>query len=298
MASGRARARNRSMKSVSGLEQLHRAFDAVLVDAWGVLHDGAKLYPAARRCLLELAKNGIPVVVVSNAARRVPPLRRELEDIGLDAGLYLDVISSGELTWRALSAGIIPAPVGGTGFYLGPPRSRPICDGLDYCWTDNPVEADFVLNTGAPSGNPDTTGSLKPLIEEMLELRLPMICANPDRVAVRSGVLGISAGAIARHYRELGGQVTYYGKPDAEIFTCALSLLPGIDKSRTLMVGDAFETDIAGANRAGLASLLIAGGIHAVDLNPLNETSVARLASRFDAVPDYFCDLFGWRGRA
>ncbi len=286
------------MIAVSGLEQLHRAFDAVLVDAWGVLHDGARLYPEAGRCLRELNENGVPVVVVSNASRRVEPLRREFEDIGLDAGLYLDVISSGELTWRALNAGAAPVPAGGTGYYLGPPRSQPICDGLDYCWTDTPGEADFVLNTGMPPGNPDASGSMKPLLEKMLKSRLPMICANPDQVAVRSGVLGSSAGAIARRYRELGGQVTFFGKPDTEIFTCALSLLPGVDKSRTLMVGDAFETDIAGANRAGLTSLLIAGGIHAADLNPLNATSVAMLASRFDAVPDYFCDLFGWRGRA
>ena len=58
--------------------------------------------------------------------------------------------------------------------------------------------------------------------------------------------LCISAGTIARLYQSLGGEtVIYYGKPGAEIFEMAVG--KSVDKSGVLMVGDGFETDIAGA---------------------------------------------------
>ncbi len=61
-----------------------------------------------------------------------------------------------------------------------------------------------------------------------------------------------------------------------------------------LLIGDGFETDIAGAARAGLDSLLIAGGIHRDALTPASEAAVAALAARFGAAPNFFCDALRW----
>ncbi len=122
-----------------------------------------------------------------------------------------------------------------------------------------------------------------------------MICANPDQVAIRSGEMGISAGAIARHFQSLGGEtVIYYGKPYPEIFNVAVDTLKGVDKSRVLMVGDAFETDIRGAVNYGIDSLLVAGGIHDAELQPLCEKTVARCATVYGARPNYFCRYFSY----
>jgi len=184
---------------------------------------------------------------------------------------------------------------GNSGYYFGPERSQTLCDGLPVNWVDSMKRADFVLNTGAPVGNPPDATGLTPILEKMLELQLPMHCANPDQFAIRGGEMGISAGAIARHYQSMGAnRVIYYGKPQPDLFEKALGTLRGIDKSRLIMVGDAFETDIVGAANFGIDSLLITGGIHQAELTPLSTRAVETLAHRYAAKPTYFCQSFCW----
>ena len=95
-----------------------------------------------------------------------------------------------------------------------------------------------------------------------------MICANPDfQVTLPSGSVGYMPGVIASAYEELGGTVSYFGKPHPPAYAEALKLLgPEVLRSRVLMVGDSLLHDIAGANAAGIDSLLVAGGIHADEL--------------------------------
>jgi HAD superfamily hydrolase (TIGR01459 family) len=283
------------IKHIPGLEAIHDGYEVFLVDAWGVLHDGANCYPGVQHCLEQLVGQGKQVVVLSNAARRQDAISQELERRGITRNMYRKVVSSGELTWLALQGGHSAVQIGETGYYLGPERSKSILDGLNFRWLESVEGAGFVLNTGAPAGNPQNSNSLIPLLEKMVSMKLPMICANPDQVAVRSGKLGISAGAIARHYQSLGGEtVIYYGKPHAEIFEMAAGAGKDIDKSSVLMVGDAFETDIAGAVNYGIDSLLITGGIHDVELQPLCAETVARYADIYGARPNYFCRYFSY----
>ena len=74
------------------------------------------------------------------------------------------------------------------------------------------------------------------------------------------------AGALARAYEEIGGAVTYYGKPYKAIYDVALKTA-GHPKS-ALAVGDALVTDLKGAKDAGLAALFIADGLHGEEIEP------------------------------
>jgi HAD superfamily hydrolase (TIGR01459 family) len=283
------------IKHISGLESIYDDYEIFLVDAWGVLHDGENCYPGAKHCLKQLMGRDKQVIVVSNAARRQGVFCQELERVGITKNMYHSVVCSGELTWQALQGSHAVGQFGDTGYFLGPERSRSILDDLDFRWVENLEEACFVLNTGAPSGNPGNTDTLAPILEQMASLQLPMICANPDQVAVRSGKLGISAGAIARHYQSLGGDpIIYFGKPHNGIYEMAVGVSKDIDRSKVLMVGDAFETDIAGAVNYGIDSLLITGGIHDDELRPLNAKTVARSAGIYGASPNYYCRYFSY----
>jgi HAD superfamily hydrolase (TIGR01459 family) len=283
------------MNPIAGLEMIHRNYDAFLVDAWGVLHDGVQCYSGVMDCLQHLIRLPKPVIVLSNAARREHAIGVELARLGISTDMYHSVVSSGELCWQTLNSESLTMELGELAYYFGPERSRSLCEGLSFQWVDTPGQADFVLNTGAPFGNPADAAILIPQLEPMLEKDLPMICANPDQVAVRGGELGISAGAIAKLYQSLGGRhVIYYGKPQFELFQLAADRLKNADKSRLLMVGDAFETDIAGAVNYGIDSLLITGGIHADKLASGDIESVNRTAQEYAVKPTYFCQNFCW----
>ena len=283
------------IKHIPGLEAIHDGYEVFLVDAWGVLHDGANCYPGVKHCLEQLAGQGKQVVVLSNAARRQDAITQELTRLGIGSEMYHSVVSSGELSWQALNADSKAIGLGKLAFYLGPERSRSLCEGLNFQWVNSAGEANWVLNTGAPLGNPPDASGLIPLLQSMARHRLPMVCANPDQVAVRGGELEISAGAIAKLYESLGGKrIIYYGKPQAAFFELAANQLKGIDKSRLLMVGDAFATDIAGAVNYGIDSLLITSGIHAQELAPAGIETVKRAAQVYATEPNYICPDFCW----
>ena len=69
---------------------------------------------------------------------------------------------------------------------------------------------------------------------------------------------------MAYAYIEMGGKVSFYGKPYLPIFTALQSALG--NPHRVLMVGDSMEHDIGGANTAGWDSLFVCGGIHKLEL--------------------------------
>ena len=77
-----------------------------------------------------------------------------------------------------------------------------------------------------------------------------------------------------------GGEVVYAGKPYLPIYERTFAAIDKIAaspvaKERILAIGDGLDTDLLGAHRAGLASLLIAsavhlpGGLHAEALDKL-----------------------------
>ncbi len=283
------------MRQLSGVAEIAADYDAFLVDAWGVLHDGGEVFAPVVACLEGLAAAGKPVVVVSNAGRRETAMQAELAASGIAEHLYRAAVTSGELTWQALARGAAANGLGETGYYLGPERSRVFCDGLPYRWGDA-AAADFIVNTGVPEGEPESAEPLRPMLEPLAARRLPMVCVNPDKIAIRHGRASISAGAIAVLYREIAGvDVVQFGKPEAGIFAAALARLDATESGRVLMIGDSFETDIAGAARAGLDSLLITDGIHrdAFDDAPA-AAAVGAFAARHGVAPTFHCDALRW----
>ena len=280
------------MNAVDGLADLADSYDALLVDVWGVLHEGSGIYPAARECLAQLGAADKPVILVSNAARRLDGLRAELRAAGLADDCYTDLVASGELTWRALAAGEIEFARNAKGYLFGPERSRGLCAGLSVDWCEDLERAGFVLTTGSPEGNPAAADAWDSWLERMAHRQLPMICANPDQVAVRQGELGISAGAIARRYRDVYDlPVRFFGKPDPAVFAHARSLLPTDRTQRSLVIGDGLITDIAGANAAGLDSLWISGGIHG---DECADADAAAVAAEYGPEPTWVCPELRW----
>ena len=53
------------MREISGLRDIARDFDAMLIDQFGVIHDGQKLYQGAAEVLAELHRLGVPVIVMT-----------------------------------------------------------------------------------------------------------------------------------------------------------------------------------------------------------------------------------------
>jgi HAD superfamily hydrolase (TIGR01459 family) len=265
---------------IRGLSEIAARYDGFVLDIWGVVHQGGAAYPEVVDCLAKLQDLGRPVVFLSNAPRRAARVERLLESKGVPPALHRGVISSGEVARMSLEARREPAlaALGPRFFLLGSDGDDDLLEGLPYHRVDDPANADFVLAIGLDDQRP-TVADHEATLQTAAHQGLPMLCVNPDLVVVRLGVRELCAGALAERYMALGGAVHYFGKPYAAAYPPALAKLGLAPRHRVLAVGDGLETDIKGARAAGLATLLVTGGIlaDALGIDPLILPSASAL---------------------
>lgn len=246
-----------------GISAFIDQYDAVVIDLWGVIHDGVTLYPGVADCLQRLVDRNIPYAMLSNAPRRAAAIARSMDHMGLPPSLYPHIMSSGEATWRGLKDRREAwfDGVGDRCLHIGPERDANLFDETSLVPVDNVADADFILNTG-PWEDGETVADYEDRLVAGATAGLKMICANPDLEVIRGGRRIICAGALAQRYEELGGDVLYYGKPYRPIYDSCLHLIGDPDPARVLAIGDSLRTDIAGAAGMGMDSILVLGGIH------------------------------------
>jgi HAD superfamily hydrolase (TIGR01459 family) len=249
---------------ISGLREIAADYDGLVLDLWGVLHDGSAPFPGVVATLGELKKAGKRLAVLSNAPRRAALVAARMAEIGLACEIYDHIHSSGEETWQHLLRRDDPfyAALGRRCYHMGPARDDNMLEGAGLTPVAALEEAEFILNTG-PSEWDETVAQYEPALRQALARGLPMVCANPDLVVIHHGRRSICAGAVAERYAALGGRVRWHGKPHASVYATSLAALGIADRRRVLAVGDSLRTDIAGANAAGIDSVLVTGGIHA-----------------------------------
>lgn len=307
---------------ISGLSSIVDRYDAFLLDQFGVMHDGKNALPGAVECFSELAKRKKKLIVLSNTSRRRDHAVSKLPKIGFDAERLSGFVCSGELAWQHMAER---------------------CRGqrcLWISWSDDfmawqadyldgtgvglasAADADFVLVHGShrlrdgeqaasstglgPGEDGERSAALEAALATCLERGLPMLCANPDLyVTFPDGSRGYMPGLIAERYEELGGEVTYFGKPHRPAFDAALAMLAAeaqVEPARVLHVGDSLAHDVRGASAAGIDSLFVAGGIHAAELGiaegdahaTIGEDALDRLFAAYDVRPTYSSSGFRW----
>ncbi|MBF0560939.1 MAG: TIGR01459 family HAD-type hydrolase [Alphaproteobacteria bacterium] len=250
-----------------GLAPLAARYDAFIIDMWGVIHDGATAYPSAVATLKALREAGKATLLLSNAPRRANSLVETMTSLGIPRHLYGEVLSSGEAVNDEIRTRRDPfyAALGQRCYHIGPEHDSSVFEDLSLTLVSDPAQAEFVVNTG-PWGPDDTVADFEPVLVACAARHLPMVCANPDHEVIREGRRAICAGALAARYQELGGVVSYRGKPDPAIYELCLERLGVTDRRRVLAIGDGMETDIAGGAAAGIDTVLVAGGLHADEL--------------------------------
>ncbi len=283
-----------------GLGGIEADFDGFLVDQWGVLHDGATAYPGARECLARLAALGKRVVVLSNSGRRAAPNAALLTKIGFSPADYTAMVSSGEVVWQAFRDRTDPyfAELGRRCLLFSRHDDRSVVEGLDLELVATAGEADFILVSGSEAPE-KTVADYEPFLEDGVRRGLPLVCANADLVRVSPEGLLLGPGSIARRYEELGGRVRWIGKPNPEIYVAALAALGDLPPGRVATVGDSLEHDIGGGRRAGLATVLVAGGIHHESFAGVTDPdgcarALRSLGAAPETWPDWVVPSFRW----
>lgn len=249
-------------------DELVERYDLFLFDAYGVLVHGSGIMPGAREAIGRLDAAGKPYFVVTNDASKLPATSAARY---ARLGLHLDPA-------RIVTSGMLLEPYfadhglrGARCAVLGP------ADGIAYVELAGghvvPATADFdVLAVCDESGFPflaTADAALTSLIRMIDAGRTPrLVLPNPDILYPEgTDAFGFAAGsvalmfeaALARRYpdREDLGFVPL-GKPQPHLYRHALALG---GEANAVMIGDQLETDIAGANAAGIDSALLTVGV-------------------------------------
>jgi len=262
---------------ISGLSELSSGYDAVLSDVWGVIHNGVSAFPEAVDALVSYRKAGGRVVLITNAPRPSPPIVAMLDRLGVPRDAYDAIVSSGDAT-RAM----ISKYRGKAIHHVGPPtEDDALYEGFDLRRT-GAEEAEVVVVTDLDTDD-DTPEMYRERAKLWLQRRLPMICANPDRVVEHGDKIIYCGGALGDLYAAMGGMVLMAGKPYQPIYEEAYRLSEeaagqSLDKSRVLAIGDSVRTDATGAAQFGIDILFITGSIHAAELDAFGKPDPQAIA--------------------
>jgi len=246
-------------------------YDVFLLDGHGVLVSSTGALPGSAHFLRRIKEMGKQRLLLSNDASRSPvALIDRYRAIGLEldlkhvltSGLLLREYFTGEglrgkrcivlgtedsLTYVTEAGGIIVAPSDESADVVVLADQ----DGYPFLDTLNDVVTVLLWRIECGSGT-------------------RLILANPDLLYPRdSAAFGVAAGAVAAMIeatlvlRDPSGAHRFVpiGKPYAPMFEAAIRRVPGQDRRRIVMIGDQLETDIVGAVRFGIDSVLVLTGI-------------------------------------
>jgi HAD superfamily hydrolase (TIGR01459 family) len=273
-----------SLRFVEQLRGLVDGVEVILSDIWGVVHNGLESFPEACEALHTYRQRGGTVILITNAPRPADSVQRQLRKLGVADETYDAIVSSGDLTRN-----FVADHPGKKMFWIGPDRDSSLHRGLDAVTA--PLEqADYIVCTGLFDDETESAEDYRAMMLQAREHKLPLICANPDIVVERGDRLIYCAGAIAELYRELGGEVIFYGKPHRPIYERAMALAAErrgqpTSLDRVLAIGDSVRTDLTGALGFGIDCLFLTRGIHSEEFEGIDQLDPASVKELFGHPP-------------
>ena len=224
----------------------------VIMDMDGVLWRGDEILPGVAAFFDFLRARNLPFVLASNNSSKTPAdYAAKLASMGVGGVGEHQVVTSGTATVDYLQthypAGVpvhilggdgLKALVSGAGFVLSD-EARIVVVGIDFNLTYNKLKrAAALIRNGAD-----------------------FIGTNGDATFPLADVLAPGAGSLLAALKTATDrQPLVIGKPNKPMFEAALHTL-GTEPQNTLMIGDRLDTDIQGAQAAGLQAALVFTGV-------------------------------------
>ena len=231
-----------------------REIRGVLLDVDGVLYRGNHVIPGAREFLAFLEGRKLPFIYLTNNSTLSPEdYAARLRAKGFPAQTE-QVVGSAEATAHFLAHKHPSRP---RVLIIGEKGLHQVLDKAGFPLTDNGDEAEVVV-VGL-----DRHLTYAKLAEATYAIRrgAPFYGTNPDRTFPTERGFAPGGGAIlAALEAATDCPPTIIGKPEPPIFHLALERL-GLPPEHVVMIGDRIETDILGAKRVGLRTVLVLTGV-------------------------------------
>ena len=275
------------MPLTARLEDLIANYDVFLIDQFGVLRDDIGAYPGAPPALAALKDAGKVVIILSNSGRSGDYNADRLVALGFERSSFDRFVTSGDVAYEILSQDLTLIRGQTRCLTISSGGDRDLADRLGLTTVDDASDADVVVISGSQAER-ISLEEYRAFLRPAAEKNALCYCTNPDIHKLAGGTVAPGAGSIAKLYEELGGAVTWLGKPHKEIYDYTRSALGFIASDRIVCIGDSIEHDIVGATNAGLPSALVETGI----LSGLSSFTIKALLNQFSVTPTYLLERF------
>ena len=233
--------------------KLFDKFETLLLDLDGVIYEGKNAVVEAVASITAISSNGIKVgYITNNSSRKPETIADQLRGFGIELSKD-DVITSAqagvELLATMIPKGSKVLVVGGEGLRfevqaagfelvsLSDDKPAAVIQGFapEVGW-NNLAEASYAIQGGAK-----------------------WVATNQDWTIPREKGLAPGNGTLVSAVHTAVGQLPVVaGKPERAIFETAMRKF---EAKSAIYVGDRLDTDVAGANQAGLGSALVMTGV-------------------------------------
>ena len=235
---------------------LWQEYDLAMLDLDGVVYIGPNAVEGAAERLEEASAAGMRLAYVTNNASRPPRVVADhLTELGIPAAEQ-DVVTSAQAAARLLGERLEKGSpvfvIGGAGLF-----EALVEEGL------RPVQSTGEDPVAVVSGyNPDLRWGTVMEGAILVKSGLPWVASNTDMTVPTPQGPGPGNGVLVEAVARFAGREPLVaGKPLPPLFEETRRRVGG---SRPLVVGDRLDTDIEGAQNAGLDSLLVLTGVTGV----------------------------------
>jgi glycerol-1-phosphatase len=234
---------------------LARKYDLVIFDLDGVVYLGTHAIAGAPQAIRSVVADGTPVAyATNNASRRAAEVAHLLSTLDVPAQPH-DVVTSAQAAAELLADDL---PAGTPVLPVGAPALRAELEAVGLTPVDSAEHRPIavVQGYGQSVGWPE-------LAEACVAIRsgARWVATNTDATMPSPrGPLPGNGSLVAALATALGGRVpdTVVGKPEPVLFQTAARHRGAV---QAIVVGDRLDTDIEGAARAGMDSLLVLTGV-------------------------------------
>jgi HAD superfamily hydrolase (TIGR01450 family) len=245
-------------------------FETVLFDLDGVIYEGENAIVDSVDSIASIRNSGIKVgYITNNSSRKPETIAQQLRGFGLELSEE-EVISSAqagvELLMTIIPAGSKVLVVGGEGL-----RSKVIEAGFELVSSSDDAPAAVIQGFAPEVGWKDLAEA-----SYSIQRGAKWVATNQDWTIPREKGLAPGNGTLVSAVHTAVGQLpAVAGKPERAIFETAMREFKA---ESAIYVGDRLDTDVVGANKAGLGSGLVMTGV---------TTRKELLAAKADSRPTY-----------
>jgi len=228
-------------------------YDTLLADLDGVVYEGKNAIEPAPSVINALQEGGIKVgYVTNNSSRRPEAIAEQLVGFGVHADAS-QVIGSAQ-TGAELLATLIPA--GSKVLVVGGEGLRHAVESAGFQLVDSSDDDPAGVIQGFA---PDVAWHHLAEASYSIQRGAKWVATNQDWTIPREKGMAPGNGTlVSAVHTAVGILPPVAGKPEPEIFHTAVRKLGA---KKALFVGDRIDTDISGANRAGIDSAVVMTGV-------------------------------------